>query len=102
MNATRLFILGVVLFLLGVQVRQVHTYVLHPKVSQFIDERLPDNDGSTLKSLGISGGPGSYSTAYTSLTDTSPPKTFSPPRWLGLSLMSAGAILTLGYPCFRK
>ena len=40
MSSQRLFMLGVVLLLLGIQFRLVNTFVLNEKASQFVEKRL--------------------------------------------------------------
>lgn len=104
MSATRLFTLGIVLFLLGVQLRQVKTFVLTPAASRFVEKRLP-NRSTTTSYTSLTANKGyedgllsGYGNAFT----VSSQKSVSPPKWMGWSLMSVGAVLVLGYPCFRK
>jgi hypothetical protein len=107
-SSQRLFMLGVVLLLVGIQFRLVNTFVLNEKASQFVEKRL-----------GRSPAAGPYTTQNTSLdpldspydsawleNGSAPPvvnqQSFSPPRWLGLSLISVGAVLILTHPCYRS
>lgn len=107
MASQRLFMLGVVLLLFGIQLRMVDTYVLNERTSRLIDKQISRSRSSSL-----------YTTQPTSLesydspfdelagdlasVSAAPPKKFSPPRWLGLSLISVGAVLILTHPCYRS
>ncbi len=103
MVANRLFAIGIVLVLLGVQFRRVDTIVLNEKTTRFVAKRL-----EKLK-------PASAAAGYTmdaalfadSITGDLPlpgktaMRSIKPPPWLGLSLISMGAVLVLTYPCFK-
>jgi hypothetical protein len=84
-NRNQYFMLGLVLLLLGLQVRSVENYVLNEKASRFVAERLTpaisDADGS-VRSFMPAAGP-------------IPRRTLHPPVWLGYALMSTGAVLVL-------
>ncbi|MFN9370223.1 MAG: hypothetical protein ACK6CT_15905 [Planctomycetia bacterium] len=70
---------GLLLFLLGLQFRLVPSFSLNDRSSRFVSARLGDR--------GPQGG-GIWQAAAQS-------RTIQPPRWLGLALMSAGAVLTI-------
>ncbi len=81
---SRFLMFGVVLALLGAQLRLVDTFVLTPKASQFVETRL--------RTTGIGVGP--YDNTYL----TSGPvakKSFTPPRWMGWALLSVGGVLAM-------
>jgi hypothetical protein len=84
-NRNQYFILGMVLLLLGLQVRMVETYVLNEKASRFLAERftasVTDADG-TVRPFVPALGP-------------TPRRTLRPPVWLGYALMSVGGVLML-------
>lgn len=84
-NRNQYFMLGLVILLLGLQVRMVETFVLNEKASRFVAERLTPvlTDGEDSNRLTLaSAGP-------------TPRRTLRPPAWLGYSLMSIGAVLIL-------
>jgi hypothetical protein len=79
------FFLGLVLLLLGLEFNMVDTFVLNGKFSQFLAERT----GHPMASVNA--------TTQTLLQSDSPPvqKNWSPPEWLGWSLLSIGSVLIL-------
>ena len=106
MGSQRLVTLGVVLLLMGIQFRVVDTFVLNSQASQFVEKRLQRRSTANL-----------YTTQNTSLSGfdpfgsswdsdlpslSTPQKSFSPPHWIGLSLISIGAVLILTNPCYRS
>jgi hypothetical protein len=76
-NRHSLLLAGLLLFLLGVQFRLVTSFTLNERSSHFVAARL---------------GAGEQPMAW-----QAPPlrKVVEPPRWLGLALMSVGAVLTV-------
>lgn len=73
----RLMLAGLLLFLLGMQFRVVESFTLNERSSHFVAARL-------------GGGPQPASWQAPALR-----KVVAPPRWLGLALMSVGAVLTI-------
>jgi hypothetical protein len=73
-----LLLAGLLLFLLGVQFRIVDSFTLNERSSHFVAARL--------------GGGGGPAAAWQAPTLR---KVVQPPRWLGLALMSMGAVLTV-------
>jgi hypothetical protein len=83
-NRNQFFILGLVILLLGIQVRAVETFVLNEKASRFVAERLSpamDGDGAT-RAIMPSLSPAAR-------------RTLRPPVWLGYALISIGAVCIL-------
>lgn len=84
----KVFAIGIVCILMGVQMRMVESFVLTPKASQFVERNIRSSGLRTQGSaydidpILLAAGP-------------TPKKTLTPPRWLGWAVMSAGAILTL-------
>ena len=84
----RVFAFGIVLMLMGLQMRMVESFVLTPKASQFVERNMAGAGLRTrtamydYESILMSSGP-------------TPKKTITPPRWLGWALISVGAVLTL-------
>jgi len=78
-NRHRLLMAGLLLFLFGVQFRVVDSFTLNERSSHFVAARL-------------GGGIQPAAPAWQSPTLR---KVVQPPRWLGLALMSVGAVLTV-------
>jgi hypothetical protein len=81
LNRNHYFMAGVVLLLLGIQLRMVDAFVLNETTTRFLSQRA---GGSTSAAASIlpSIGP-------------APRKTVRPPDWLGWALMSVGSVLVL-------
>ena len=73
-----LLLAGLLLFFVGMQFRLVESFTLNERSSRFVAAQLGDQ--ATRQSLAWQGVPLR--------------KVVEPPRWLGLALMSAGAVLT--------
>jgi len=73
-----LLLAGLLLFLAGVQFRVVQSFTLNEKSSTFVAARM---------------GAGPQQAAIWQATPLR--KVVEPPRWLGLALMSAGAVMTV-------
>jgi hypothetical protein len=71
-----LLLAGLLLFFAGIQFRMVQSFTLNEKSSTFVAARMGGTQQASVWQ--------------------SPPlrKVVEPPRWLGLALMSAGAVLT--------
>lgn len=80
----RFFMFGIVLALLGAQLRLVDTFVLTPKASQFVETRL--------RTTGYEIDP--YENIYLASGPVAK-KTFTPPRWMGWALLSVGGVLAM-------
>ena len=83
LNRNQYFFLGIVVLLLGVQVRNVSAFVLTPEATQFLAEKT-----------GSSSSDGALTSLSNNLT-AGPQKVLHPPEWLGWCLMSVGAVLIL-------
>jgi hypothetical protein len=83
MNRNQYFFLGVVVVLLGIQLRVVQEFVLTEEATLFLAERLdPSSSEGTMASLSSSVGMGQN-------------KVIQPPEWMGWCLISVGAVLIL-------
>ncbi len=81
----RIFILGVLALLIGIQLRGVESFVLTQKASTFIEQKVRQtraDQADPYGSLLMTAGP-------------VPKKTIRPPRWLGWAMLSVGAVLVL-------
>ena len=83
-NRNQFFFLGVMILLLGLQVRVVSAYVLTPDATQFLAERTHSSSSSEGAVVSYASGVGAL-----------PNKVFHPPEWLGWCLISVGAVLML-------
>jgi hypothetical protein len=81
-NRNQYFFLGIVIILMGAQLRVVSSYVLTAEATRFLAERTQGSGEGTLFSLSTDLGAG-------------PQKVIQPPEWLGWCLMSVGAVLVL-------
>ncbi len=81
LNRNQFFFIGLLVLLIGVQVRYVSAYVLNPEATQFVAERT-----------------GQAPAGFFSLTEgtpAAPRKVLQPPEWLSWCLISVGAVLCL-------
>ncbi len=82
LNRNQFFFLGLVVLMIGLQVRYVSAYVLTPKATEFLAERTGTSSTTT-----------SMFNAFGSITGAR--KVVTPPEWLSWCLMSVGAVLCL-------
>jgi hypothetical protein len=73
-----LLVVGLLLFLLGIQLRLVESFTLNERSSGFVAAQV---------------GNGSARQAFWQQTPVR--KVVEPPRWIGLAVMSVGAVLTI-------
>jgi len=79
MKRQHILLLGLLLFFAGVQFRMVESFTLSERSSHFVSAQLEQGGQSQQNLWGNMPGR----------------KVVEPPRWLGLALMSVGAVLTL-------
>lgn len=87
LNRNQFFFLGLVVLLIGLQVRCVSSYVLNGKTTQFLAERS---------------GKASSPMAASFFNASGARKVVEPPEWLGWCLMSVGAVLVLHSLAMKK
>lgn len=75
-----LLLVGLLLFLAGVQFRLVDSFTLSERSSHFVSAQLGSQQAFP---------------AQNAWPTTASRKVVRPPRWLGLALMSVGSVLTL-------
>jgi hypothetical protein len=83
-NRNQYFLVGLVVLLLGLQVRMVESYLLNEKASRFVAERFQVLAGNDV-------GDGAFMPAAGPI----PRRTVRPPTWLGYAFLSLGAVLVL-------
>ena len=82
LNRNQFFFIGLVVLLIGVQVRYVSAYVLNPGATKFLAER--------------SGQTPAAATMFNAFGNaTGARKVVQPPEWLSWCLISVGAVLCL-------
>jgi hypothetical protein len=81
LNRNQFFFIGLVVLMLGLQVRYVAAYVLNPDATQFLAERTGQSSTSGIFAA-VAGASGAR-------------KVVQPPEWLSWCLISVGAVLCL-------
>ena len=84
LNRNQFFFIGLVVLLVGIQVRYVSAYVLNPEATQFLAERTGQAPAGGFSFFSAAAG-----------TPAAPRKVLQPPEWLSWCLMSIGAVLCL-------
>ncbi len=82
LNRNQFFFLGLVVLLVGLQVRYVSSYVLNPEATKFLADRTGQTTAASSMFSAIGG-------------DAAPRKVVQPPEWLSWCLISVGAVLCL-------
>ena len=93
MNRNQFFLLGMVIFLLGLQFRLVDSYVLTPKATKLLAEKTGHPMAAAIEAADTLSG---------SEKTVAPPHRLKQPEWLGWSLMSIGAVLILHSMAMKK
>ena len=81
----RIFLVGLLLILLGVQFRMVQSFVLGEPATRMlakVADRAPAAEPNNFRNFMLTVHP-------------RPTKTVSPPRWIGFALIATGSVLTL-------
>ncbi len=82
-NRNHFFMAGLVLLVLGIQMRFVESFVLSSESTHFLATRMNASP------------PASGLASILPSSSNMPRKTLHPPEWLGWALMSVGAVLIL-------
>jgi hypothetical protein len=78
-NRNHYFLVGIVVLLLGIQLRIVDSFVLNESSTRFIAAQTGSGGGKPMLAM----------------VSATPHKVVRPPEWLGWSLMSIGSVLIL-------
>jgi hypothetical protein len=80
-----LFLAGIVVLLLGLQLRYIESFVLNERTTQFLAQKMKDAELVASTDVG------------TSMAASAPvaKKVISPPRWIGSMLVGVGAVLLI-------
>lgn len=92
LNRNQFFMVGLLLVMLGIQMRMVDTIVLNAKATEFLAKRLPDKQATTIDRAQM----------YFAAQGPSPLRRVQPPKWIGYSLLSVGAVLVLHALSMKK
>ena len=92
LNRNHFFLIGMLLLFVGGQLRWVESFVLNDKLTQFLHQQMKAADAPPATP---------FQTAMISSAPVSR-RTITPPRWLGWSLMSIGAVLILHSLAMKK
>ena len=92
----RLLMIGIIVLAMGIQFRRVESYSLNEHVSGVIRDRM----AQVREPMANPSDPfASWSTASSAMGGK---MSLSPPRWLGFSMVSVGAVMILTSPCFKS
>ena len=94
-NRNQYLMAGLVVLMLGIQMRLVEAFVLNEHATQFLAQRMQQMKGQQYASA---------SDFSTQLAAQSPigKKSLAPPDWLGFSLVSVGSVLVLYSLALKK
>lgn len=99
---TRIFLLGVVILFFGIQLRSFETFVLNEKVSKVINQRVAKRQVEAAPDILEAGFMSFDDTPEVQAVELPAMRRITPPRWLGYSFLSMGAILVLSCPLCRS
>ena len=98
LNRNHFFVLGTILLFIGIQFRFVDSFVLDAESSRFISKRLDFKKSSQTNQT--------IPTFLRAITPKIDPPEFRrhvrPPRWLGWSFISVGAVMMLQSLAMRR
>jgi len=82
-NRNHYFMAGLVVLVLGIQMRMVDSFVLSSESTRFLATRFQNAKGATFAQMVPAG------------SSSGPRKTLRPPEWLGWAMISFGSVLVL-------
>ncbi len=95
LNRNQIFMAGLVVFLLGIQLRMVEAFVLNEKATQFLAQRMQQLNGNQVASAG------DLTTMYAAQAPVAK-KRLEPPKWIGWAFVSVGTVLILHSLALKK
>ncbi len=95
LNRNQYFMAGLVVFLLGLQLRWVDSFVLNERTSQFVAQRIQQIKGQQIAST-------SEASTLLATQPTVTRQRIQRPRWLGYSVISIGGVLILYSLALKK
>jgi hypothetical protein len=94
-NRNQYFLAGLVILLLGIQLRIVDGFVLNERASEFVQRRFASMNSPQLASAG-------EAATLLASTPLSPRHRLEPPNWIGWSCISLGSVLVFYSLALRK
>jgi hypothetical protein len=93
LNRNQFLLIGLVLILLGVQLRMVDTYVLNESSSKFLARQTGKIETPSMWTLPVS---------LAAQNGMAPRKKIRPPSWLAWALLSVGGVFVLHSLAMKK
>lgn len=90
LNRPQMFMAGIIVLLLGMQLRWVESIVLNEQATKFITERTQSGEMASTS-------PNWFATQLPQAK-----KTITPPKWIGYSMLSIGGVIVLHAYAMRK
>ncbi len=94
LNRNHFFVMGIILIFLGIQLRYVESFVLNETSSRFVAKRLDWNGSRSADARPFPN--------LLSVVSPTSRRTVRPPRWVGWSLISVGAVFVLHSLVMRR
>ena len=94
-NRNQFFMAGLVVLLLGIQMRMVEVFVLNERATQFIAQRIAQFKGNEVASTG------DLQTLFAAQAPVAKHR-LEPPKWLGWAFVSVGSVLVLHSLAMKK
>ncbi len=88
LNRNHYFMVGLIILLLGLQLRSVQAFVLNKKCSEFVAMKLKSQQPQLAQK-------NPFMMSIASPSASIQKQTIVPPKWLGWALVSVGAVLIL-------
>lgn len=93
LNRNQFLLIGLVLVLLGLQLRFVDTYVLSENSTKFLAKQVGRTDATSVWALPVS---------LATQGEMAPRKRVRPPRWIAWALISVGGVFVLHSLAMKK
>lgn len=93
LNRNQFLLIGLVLILLGLQLRFVDTYVLNEHSTKFLARQAGRSEATSVWTLPVS---------LAHQTGMAPRKRVRPPRWIAWALISVGGVFVLHSLAMKK
>ncbi len=84
-DGNKYFKIGLLILLVGLELRYVETFVLNTAASRFVREKFDSPPAKVAV----------FVERFFPTTSSFQQQTFEPPKWIGLALISVGAVLIL-------
>jgi protein-S-isoprenylcysteine O-methyltransferase Ste14 len=94
-NRNQIFMAGLVVFLMGIQLRMVEAFVLNERSTQFLAQRIQAMKGNQVASTS------DLPTVFAAQTPIAKHR-LEPPKWIGWAMVSIGSVLILHSLALKK